>query len=221
MDADLEQLDLALTTPGQAPGLRALALFHGAAVAGLGETIGWLAERARRHGESWERLEEAALQVVAYGGFPRAIDALGRVAALRGEVGPQGSARETRAEDQRMQDGRRVWDTIYDRNAEQVLASLEACSPGFSGWVLDSAYGRILSRGVLGLDERELLAISALGLAALPAPLGSHIRGALRSGSTAEAIRDILHLSCLLADPRSRAAIEQALDRLSRNVYRP
>jgi len=220
MDVDPAQLDEALAAPGQPPGLRALALLHGAAVAGRGEQVGWLAERARRHGEPWERVEEAALQVVAYGGFPRAIDALLRVADLR-DGAPRGSAREARGERERLADGRRVWDTIYAGHAEAVLATLEGVSPGFSGWVLDAAYGRILSRGVLELAERELLAVSALGLAGLPAPLGSHVRGALRAGSTVEAIQDILHLSALLADPRTVPVIEQARDRLSRNVYRP
>ena len=220
MDRDTDDVHQALTAPGQPPGRRALILLHGAAVAGQGEWVPWLGEQALAHGESWERLEEAALQVVAYGGFPRAIDTLDRLAGLR--AGPaRGSAVETRAEAQRLQDGRQVWETIYDRNAEQVLGTLESYSPGFSGWVLDAAYGRILSRGTLSLAERELLAVSALGLAALPAPRGSHIRGALRSGSTAEAIHDTLTLSSLLADPRSLAVIDQAHDRLSRNVYRP
>jgi alkylhydroperoxidase/carboxymuconolactone decarboxylase family protein YurZ len=56
---------------------------------------------------------------------------------------------------------------------------------------------------------------------ALPSPLGSHVRGALRNGSTPALVIDILDTARVLANPEALAVLDQAVDRISRNVYRP
>ena len=101
-----------------------------------------------------------------------------------------------------------------------MLADLQGHAPGFGDWVLEDPYGRILARPGLDLRERELLAVSALALAALAAPLGGHIRGALRNGSSPAEVEDILRASRALGGPAVHAVVDQALDRLSRKVYR-
>ncbi|MHC4844655.1 MAG: carboxymuconolactone decarboxylase family protein [Planctomycetota bacterium] len=209
--------------PGGDPAVRCLALLHGASCIGRFDAVACLHDLAAELGIEPVRIQETALQVVAYGGFPRAISGLALWAERRGGDAPGGAPgglADGAAEDQAAA-GRAVWDAVYARNAEDVIGSLETLAPGFSGWVLEAAYGRILARPGLTLEERELLAVAALALMALPAPLGSHARGALRNGSKPETVMDILDCCRVLADAGATPVLDQALDRLSRNVYRP
>ncbi|MCB9899060.1 MAG: carboxymuconolactone decarboxylase family protein [Planctomycetes bacterium] len=220
--SSLDELSAAVGRPGGDPELRCLALLHGAAVVGRFDAVPDLLALGRARGTSRARLEECGLQVVAYGGFPRAIEFLSMLEPALDEDGdPRAVAHDARTSDERLAAGRAVFERIYARQTDDVLGTLDGLVPGFADWVLDDAYGRILSRPGLSLAEREILAVAALALAALPRPLGSHVRGALRNGSTVEVVEDILRCSMVLADPRARSVTVQALDRLSRNVYRP
>ena len=176
--------------------------------------IGLSSER----GVSWAEMEEAALQLVPYGGFPRAIELLTLLAARR--PGPATVEAEAPApRPQTVQAGHSVFVQVYGDNADKVLAGLDQLLPGFAPLVLEQAYGRILARPQLKLGERELLAVAALGLAALAAPLGSHVRGALLNGFPPGAVQDTLLTCNVLADQRARPVIAQALDRIERKVY--
>jgi len=197
--------------------VRCLALIHGASCIGRSDAVALLHPLARTLGIDAARLHETALQVVAFGGFPRAIEGLTLLAAARTGAPP---AAPTAAGEPPAARGRAVWNAIYSSGAEDVLATLESLAPGFSSWVLQDAYGRILSRPGLALAERELLAVAALALMALPAPLGSHVRGALRTGAAPGHVADILKASRVLAEPTALLVIEQSLDRLARGVYR-
>ncbi len=238
-----ELLDI-VDAEGGDPAARSLALAHGCACTGRWEALAILCHGALERGRTAADLVEMGLQVVAYAGFPRAIEALGIVrdvlerapeAAAEGieptaDGEPDGAEALARA-------GHEVFEDIYREATPEVLAGLDALCAGFSRWVLMDAYGRILSRPGLSLADRERMAVSALALMALPAPLGSHIRGALRNGSTCADVEDILRSSRALADghrdptptPTVTASegstrsphdvIDQALDRLSRKVY--
>lgn len=209
-----QQLREVVRRPGGEPGLRALALAHGAACAGRAEALPALLRLAADEGCAPEALHEACLQVVAYGGFPRAIEALTVLARLRHGPPPPAHREPAHAA------GRATWDAIYAGQADEVLARLEALAPGLPHWVLDSAYRRILSRPGLALRDRELLGVCALALMALPSPLRSHVLGALRNGSSAALVTDILETARVLAGPEALATIDQAVERLSRPVDR-
>jgi len=195
---------------------RALALVHGTLARGDEQAarvaIGW----ARALGVPEDDLAEAALQVVAFAGYPRAIQGLGLLARGRDEpVRLAPDPPDARAA------GLDVWRRVYAEASDDVLAMLEGLLPGFPDRVLDDAYGRILARPGLPLGTRELMAVAALALLGLASPLGAHVRGALRNGSDADAVEDILATCRLVADEGSRTAIDQALDRLHRNVDAP
>jgi 4-carboxymuconolactone decarboxylase len=209
-----DQLRQAVTRPGGEPGVRCLALIHGACCIGRFDALPPLFELAHELLLDGRALHEAVLQVVAYGGFPRAIEGLSLLAAARREPPPPAQPEPAPAA------GRATWDAIYRERGDEVLAGLQALAPGFPHWVLDSAYRRILARPGLSLRDRELLAVAALGLMALPAPLGSHVRGALRNGSSPALVTDILDSARALAAPEALPVMDQAADRLSRNVYR-
>jgi len=224
-----EQLADVVRRPGGEAPLRCLALIHGASCIGRFDAVAILLPLARSLGVDAPRLHETALQVVAYGGYPRAIEALTLLAAARADQpGPSPARGQARARDPEpeaagaapAERGRLVWDAIYRGSAQDVLATLEGLAPGFSEWILRDAYGRILARPGLPLVERELLAVAALSLMGLAAPLGSHVRGALRTGASPAQVTDILQTCRVLADRPALAVLQQALDRLDRGVYR-
>jgi 4-carboxymuconolactone decarboxylase len=214
----INQLQEIVSRPGFDPEVRCLALIHGSSCIGRFDAVEALYELALGLGIARLRLEETALQVVSYGGFPRAIAGL---AILRrvSPGDPIGSIPADEDPARRIELGSRVWNAIYGRNAEEVVQTLESRLPGLSTWVLEDAYGRVLARPGLSLAERELLAVSALGLCGLSSPLESHIRGALRNGSTPGDVEDILRSSRPLGDTTAHRVVDLALDRLSRKVY--
>ena len=222
MPQDLEAA--VLGAPGD-PALRCLALLHGATCIGRFDLVAALHELADRLQIPAARRHEAALQVAAYGGFPRTIEGLALLAERRAaDAAATAATLPAAAEvpaDERRRAGRHVWDQVYAEQADEVLAWLGTLAPELPGWVLDDAYGRVLSRPGLSLAERELLGVAALALMGLSAPLASHVRGALRNGSNAQAVSDILRACRGLAPPSAQAVIDQALHRLDRNVLRP
>ena len=216
-----QELEAAVLDPPGDPALRCLALLHGATCIGRFDAVETLHALADRLRIPAARRREAALQVAAYGGIPRTIEGLSLLAERApAEAAACASDPEPEAAERRVR-GRAVWDRIYAEQADDVLAWLGTLAPELPGWVLDDAYGRVLSRPGLELAERELLGVAALALMGLSAPLASHVRGALRNGSNAEAVGDILRACRALAAPNALAVIEQALQRLDRNVLRP
>lgn len=153
------------------------------------------------------------------GGFPRAIQGLATLAEVRAERGlpppdpdPGGSTRE-----QDGQRGRALFETIYGSQSENVLANLRAAAPGYDRWVLEHAYGRVLSRPPLTAAERELFSVAALVVLECPRQLVSHARGALRTGvdpRQLDAMLDLLgaHFDAPAID-RARAAMEAVRER--------
>jgi 4-carboxymuconolactone decarboxylase len=219
-----QDLEAAVLSPPGDPSLRCLALLHGASCIGRFDAVTALHALADRLAIPAARRREAALQVVAYGGFPRTIEGLALLAELPTGRTAGATGADERAESsatERRQAGRAVWDRIYAEQADEVLDWLGTLAPELPGWVLDDAYGRVLSRPGLSLAERELLGVAALALMGLSSPLASHVRGALRNGSNADSVGDILRACRGLAPPNALAVIDQALQRLDRNVLRP
>jgi AhpD family alkylhydroperoxidase len=186
------------TRDGRLPAL----LRHGARA--LAATVAGDDDAAHRHyaaalavGTAPVALLEIARMAHLLGGFPRAIlglRALERALAGAGTPAPRdpepsaprGAALRNR--------GERLFRSIYGSASELVLARLEHPARGYSCWVLDDAYGRVLARPGLAPVERELLNVAALAALACPAQLESHVRGARRLGATAERVAAMVEL---------------------------
>lgn len=233
------EIETTVQRPGE-PGcvaIRCLALLHGAACIGRFDVVATLATLARRLGIPAPRVHEAALQVAAYGGYPRAIEALAALAApgeaaeaadteSTGDEPPQDPALRAEAAaaadgEARAIRGRLAFEAVYGEQAAPVRAALERLSPGLARQVVEDAYGRVLARPGLAMQERELLAVAALALMALPSPLDSHVRGALRNGSTPPAVIDILDSCRILASEEALSVIARVRARLHRTQPEP
>ncbi|MHC5066164.1 MAG: carboxymuconolactone decarboxylase family protein [Planctomycetota bacterium] len=178
-------------------------------------------EEALSAGVSAESLAEVARMAHLIGGIPRAIEGLRcfGLALSKNELLLPPEAAELDREGHAKR-GLALFEQIYAGQSEAVLKNLEAVLPGYSAWIIEHAYGRVLSRPQLSPMERELLAVSALSAMRCPNQLKSHARGALHLGASREQVRaaiDVLageQAAELLAE--AHAAIDPMLERNSK-----
>jgi 4-carboxymuconolactone decarboxylase len=130
-------------------------------------------------GATPERLDETLLQLVPFAGYARAINAF---AALQ-EIAPH-AARPARRRGGVRRRGealcRRIYGPVYGR----MISKMKSFHPELAEWILEDGYGKVLSRPVLSIRERELIVVAVLAALRLPKQLESHLRGALRVGAT-------------------------------------
>jgi alkylhydroperoxidase/carboxymuconolactone decarboxylase family protein YurZ len=137
-------------------------------------------------GEPDRRWREALLQVHLFAGVPRQVEAAG-ILATAGGLGALDADELEGGSDVRGR-GAALFDRIYEDDSDAVRGMLARGHPEFERWVLEHAYGRVLSRPGLPPDRRELLAVVALAALGQERQLASHVRGARRCGASDEEI---------------------------------
>ncbi len=140
-------------------------------------------------------IQEILLEAHLFGGFPRAICALKLFREAVGRRGIKRSAHvktEGRRTPRRLVRGKKLFRRVYGKNARAVLKSLHSLHPQYDRWVLEDAYGRVLSRPYLPGKWRELCAVAALTVSAVPMQLRSHILGAAHMGAGRAEIEGII-----------------------------
>lgn len=147
-------------------------------------------EAARDRGRPRADLEETLLQGVLFSGFPRIVTAFEHLAAVwPAPTAPAGGglpAGEQRAA------GERLFAAIYGENSAAVAAMLRGYHADFHDFVLEAAYGRILTRPHLAPQTRELLATGLLAATDQPRQFAGHARGARRFGASDGQLREVL-----------------------------
>jgi 4-carboxymuconolactone decarboxylase len=109
--------------------------------------------------------------------------------------------------------GRELFEEVYRHDTNIVVDRITRFHPEFMDWIIEDAYGKVLSRPYLDLKTRELLSVALLTALKLPRQLTPHMRGALRAGAKPRELREaIQQLEIFLP----KTSIEQALVRLER-----
>ncbi len=162
-----------------------------AAAAALGrrDLLDTLYPDALQAGIPLEDLQETTLQVFLFAGYPRTIVAFESLAASAPSYTPPPMEPDRPDLDER---GRELFARIYGTHTERVLGHLQELHPDFRRYVVRDAYGQVLARPFLPVEERELLAVAMLGAMRLPRQLRAHVRGALNVGASAEQIETAL-----------------------------
>lgn len=75
---------------------------------------------------------------------------------------------------------------------QQTIDTLRAADPELANYLVADGYGKVLSRGDLSLEDRELCVIAALTCRGHMPQLKWHIAAALNIGVAPEAIREVL-----------------------------
>lgn len=90
---------------------------------------------------------------------------------------------------ERYEEGKKKLAEIDGNGGEGVIASLQGIAPDLGKYIIEFAFGDIYRRGVLNLQERELITITSLLTAGGCEPqLEVHINGALNVGLSAQKI---------------------------------
>jgi quercetin dioxygenase-like cupin family protein len=164
-------------------------------------------------GLSISEAKEILVQLYAYAGFPRSLNALGRLMGLieaRRQRGIEDTAgREPGSAvptgDALLAVGKANQTRISGAPVEGPLMDF---APVINQFLQAHLFGAIFERDVLDWKSRELATVGAL--AAMPgveAQLRSHMRASLRVGLSAEQLR---HLVALLVESGDRAAAQRA-----------
>ena len=133
---------------------------------------------ALREGATLARLDETLLQLIPFAGYARAINAF----AVLQEIAPHVPRAPRHRSDRRKGEAlcRRIYGPVY----EKMIARMAGFHPALAAWILEDGYGKVLSRPILSIRERELIVVALLSALKLPLQLESHVRGALRVGAT-------------------------------------
>ena len=93
----------------------------------------------------------------------------------------------------RHQRGLAALDTITGGGAAKLVDSLKDLAPELGDWIIDFAYGDVVSRPQLPLQTRELVTVGALTALGNAQPqLKAHIRGALNAGCTPREVLEVI-----------------------------
>lgn len=183
-------IDDLLARDGLSPSLRLLVLTLVAAWRGDQDRLAECARRGRAHSQPRQDFEETLLQAVLFAGFPRVVSAFETLAAVwPTDAPPHGGALPMA--DQAAA-GNALFAAIYGKNEQAVHALLRGFHAEFHDFVLEAAYGRILSRPWFDGRTRELMAVGVLAAQEQLRQFVGHARGAIHLGATKAELREVL-----------------------------
>jgi 4-carboxymuconolactone decarboxylase len=181
-------LDALLHRPGLAPGTRLLIVVAVAIWRTAWSELRSAVGAARGRGQDRRDLEETLLQCVLFCGFPRVVTAFEHL----NEAWPVSSppAGGGLPGDRQVAAGRALFATIYGRNDPAVREMLQRAHGELHDFVLEAAYGRILTRPHLDGRTREILAVALLAAQDQAPQFRGHAKGARNFGATDEELHE-------------------------------
>jgi 4-carboxymuconolactone decarboxylase len=104
-------------------------------------------------------------------------------------------------------EGRNILERIYGDQTPKLLRHLDTLSPGLGHRITQDAYGLIMNRSGLTLQEREMANVVVLFIQGYDRQLYSHLRGALRVGVQRKTLDSIILLSAETANMSAKRAL--------------
>jgi len=166
---------------------------------------------AQRGGTSRTAVEETALMLMLYAGYPSALESLRVLNGVwpgRARRSREGSPAQWRAR------GTALCRRVYGSAHARLIPMVQQLHPDLAVWMEEHGYGRVLSRPGLQVRERELITIAALAALGWERQLVSHLLGARRVGAGAEEVRNAFRTGLAVADPNGRVAAQRAWDQV-------
>ncbi|MCK5688026.1 carboxymuconolactone decarboxylase family protein [Myxococcota bacterium] len=134
---------------------------------------------------------EAILQTLLFAGYPRAINALAQVRRIGVEPELFTEPQDTlRADWQR--NGEELCRAVYGTSYDTLRENITWLHPDLDLWVVETGYGRVLSRPGLSARQRELCVVAVLAGQDVAPQLRSHLQGAINVGATMGECRSVL-----------------------------
>jgi 4-carboxymuconolactone decarboxylase len=194
-DADKFREALRRFQPGDNTAARSLSVYSAAVATGAEEFLDAAVDSCRRYAIRREQFYEIVLQSYLFLGFPRMLTAakhLNRVfpgndaASCLWKISPEESACW-------FEHGIRLCKTVYGHNYELLKERVESIAPDIFRWMIIEGYGKVLSRPLVSVVDRELAVVACLMLENRPKQLHSHMKGALNVGASLALLTDVVH----------------------------
>ena len=144
---------------------------------------------AQTNGVPRSKFEEVLLQGILFYGFPRSVTAFECLHRCWPSPPPRRGGAPV---DEWADAGRALFDAIYADNSETVRNMLRSYHGELHDFVLECAYGRILSRPELDVKTRELCAVGVLAAMGQTPQLIGHARGAMHLGAQRIEVKEAL-----------------------------
>ena len=166
---------------------------------------------ARSEGIEWDTCYEVLLQLVAYTGYPRTLNALATFRAVSGIPAGEQPAEpwELYASTIWPERGVAVFHALWPGRA--LAESVRPLSPELAEWVINDDFGRIFGRPGLTLLEREAAVIGSLVGQGTTPQLRSHRFAFLAVGGDDATIDAIISGLADILPPAALASARQAL----------
>ena len=170
--------------------------------------------------------KEAIMQVALFAGFPRVINALSFItsSALAEHFQADSSEESSSAyansstiktTEEWRQLGDMTFAAINGNVADVVKNRLHYMDRDLEDWIVSFSYGRVLSRPILSLRQRQLINIQLLTASAVLPQLKSHLIGAVRVGCTHRELRASIEIAPFLhADSARVEELETVYDQI-------
>lgn len=142
-----------------------------------------------------EELYEVVLQSYLFLGFPRMLQAaelLHRIAPVNHTPLEKSVFLSTTDFDKLYKRGEEACQKVYGSKFEILKERVLGYAPDIYHWMILEGYGKVLSRGVLSLEHRELSVVAFLTMENRKRQLHSHIIGAVHAGATLKLISQIV-----------------------------
>jgi 4-carboxymuconolactone decarboxylase len=187
----MPSLDRLLSREGLAAKDRLLILAMSLVWSGDWCTLGACFAKARKREIPRTKLEEMLLQAVLFCGFPRVISAFDTLHDCWPPAAPPGGG--GLEEGKQAEAGRNLFAAVYGKNTDAVRKMLLGYHTELHDFVLETAYGRILTRPALDPKLRELMAVGTLAAMDQIPQLVAHGRGALHFAATRKEIQETIY----------------------------
>lgn len=161
-------------------------------------------------------VDEVLLQSYLFVGFPRTLNAMVAWRDVSGIAAPESDdAADMSNADAWAQAGERTCRTVYGPTYDALRRHVARLHPAVDQWMVVDGYGKVLSRPQLDLDVRERCIAAVCAATAQLPQLGSHLRGARRTGVTFAELDATLDAISDIAPADALEAARAELDRLA------
>jgi len=205
-------------SPNNNGAIRLLAIYSAAIALDDVDLLKLVTAEAMRFGVKREHLYEIVLQSYLFLGFPRmlnAVEALDQqlpAENLETNIGPVSSSESQ----DWWKKGTDLCKQIYGDKYEPLKQKVTAMAPEVFRWMLIEGYGKVLSRGLLPIREREISIIAFLAVENRPKQLRSHILGAINVGASPNIISQVM-MDLRPVAPEGTDQADRILERIMTN----
>ncbi len=168
-----------------------------------------------------ELLYEIILQSYLFLGYPRAIEGLKRFHAAYPEFTPPAAEKiDSESSQHYIERGKKLCRKVYGENYDSLREAISNLSPELDYWMVWEGYGKVLSRGNVDPELRELCTLAALAVTGDIVQFHSHLRGALNMGAGPEEVRATLDIVKDLTEGSRFSEASALAERVLRKVLR-